>query len=210
MKSRLIKLLTKRRIKGLILLGISLVLALMTLCTNRFVEQMLSAVSIVCLLIGLDYILITPELGKKITLVIEEILLFITKKVFYYIRKIISKFSFSNGKSFKGARMIKGYSDITEHINENGSVVKSKKRHKRYKNMDNIEKVRFLYEKKVTGAIKKGVPIEESMTPNEAGETMKTKKYMKKSEDILIGTYNVARYDDEAIITDEMVKRIKG
>ena len=36
------------------------------------------------------------------------------------------------------------------------------------------------------------------------------KKYMKKSEDILIGTYNVARYDDEAIITDEMVKRIKG
>lgn len=209
MKNNLLKLLTKRRIKGLIILFISLVTSTATMFVNKFAEQMLSAVSIVSLLIALDYILITPEKGRKIVCAIKEILIFVTQKIFDFVKMVISRFSFSNGRSFKATGMIKGYSDTSERINTGSYVTKTKKKHKRYKNMDNIEKVRYLYEKKITGALKRGIPLEESMTPNEAGELMKQRRYMKKSENVLIGTYNFARYDEEALITDEMVKNIK-
>ena len=38
---------------------------------------------------------------------------------------------------------------------------------------------------------------------------MAREKYMKDNNDILIETYNQARYDDKSVITDDMVKKIQ-
>lgn len=132
-----------------------------------------------------------------------------TRAVFKFIKKVMDKLSLSHGKSFKTVKMIKGYNDVTEKAGGDYADKKKKKKHKRYKYMDNVEKVRFLYEKRVTGAIKNGIEIEESMTPIEAGDIMAREKYMKDNNDILIETYNQARYDDKSVITDDMVKKIQ-
>lgn len=47
------------------------------------------------------------------------------------------------------------------------------------------------------------------MTPNEAGAMLVSEKYMKNESMELIDKYNFARYDDEAVVTDEMVERVK-
>lgn len=208
MKLNMSGLFTKRRIKGLGYLTVAVITAAGTYYTNGFIEQILSSVSIICDLQALNYIFTDEGTGRKIGKKIEKIMLRITKALLNFAKRIIEKFSFSNGRSFKGARMAKEYSDIKERTEGGIPGRRKKKKYKRYKYMSNVEKVRFLYDKKVTGAIKKGVPLEEYMTPNEAGRIMMDEKYMKRSENVLIGTYNAARYDDEAVITDEMVDEI--
>lgn len=124
------------------------------------------------------------------------------------VQKLKDKFSLNANGIYKGARIAKEYVDVKEKI-PSFTKKASKKRRKKYKDMDNIEKIRFLYEKKITGAMKKGIKIEENMTPGEAGNMLVARKYMNNEGMELIDNYNIARYDDEAVMTDDVVERVK-
>lgn len=200
---------TKRRITGLVFLAGALITAWAALHTKGFMQQMLSVLSIFFDMGALYCICISMESERKCAKRIKSFMVSFTRAVFKFIKKVMDKLSLSHGKSFNTVKMIKGYNDVTEKAGGDYADKKKKKKHKRYKYMDNVEKVRFLYEKRVTGAIKNGIEIEESMTPIEAGDIMAREKYMKDNNDILIETYNQARYDDKSVITDDMVKKIQ-
>ncbi len=104
-------------------------------------------------------------------------------------------------------KVITGYEDKVFSVKQ-----KKKKRrasYKSYRLMDNREKVRFLYYKAVTKAIRKGFFFKESDTPFEVNERLIKRKYYKDGQRCLSEMYNVCRYDEMSDITDEMVKEMK-
>jgi hypothetical protein len=147
--------------------------------------------------------------GKKLLKKAENVIKTLFEIVMKIADKLREKFSINSSGSYKLTHMAKGYVDTKEKIGA-ASGKRGRKKRKKYKDMNNIEKIRFLYEKKVTGAVKKGIEIEKSLTPNETGERMVERKYMKENGMELIKRYNAARYDDAAEIADEMVERVRG
>lgn len=213
----------RRRIIGLCAAGFAVLFGVLSEYANYMLHYVCIGICIAFIITAINLIFLTPSIRKVILNVLEEMLLRFTKRILNIaekivtviaeaIRKIINKikekFSFGTNGAYKGRRMAKDYVDIKERVGVNARK-NSKKRKKKYKDMDNIERIRFLYEKKVTGAIKSGVKVEESMTPNEAGGMMIEYRHMKSEGMELIDKYNFARYDDEVVITDEMVERVR-
>lgn len=237
LSSRLKGFFNRRRRAGLCVFFTGIVFVILTFYTNYFVHRLCKMLAIVCIPVGI-YLFLVPSFFTRIILQeLEKIMLFITRKIHEnlkrltdkfakivnkvgsvarvitkFIRNIVKrlkdKFSFGTNGIYKGARMAKGYVDVKERAAAGkGKAVRRKK--KKYKNMNNVEKVRYHYEKKITGAMKSGIKIEESMTPNEKGNMLVSHKYMKNESMELIDKYNFARYDEEAVITDDMVERVK-
>lgn len=213
----------RRRMAGLCFAAAAVLFAVLSMYANYWVYYVCKALCVMCILIALNLIFLSPSIRKILLEVLEEILLRITRRILEIadkiievitnailkiIKKIKDKLSFGTNGSYKGKRMAKGYVDIKEKVGANGRKG-ARKRKKKFKDMDNTEKVRFLYERKIAGAIKNGIRVEESMTPNEAGGMLIKYRHMKNESMELIDKYNYARYDDERVVTDEMVERVK-
>lgn len=237
LSSRLKDFFNRRRRVGLCVFFTGILFVILTFYTNYFVHRLCEFLAIVCIPVGI-YLFFVPAFVIRIILQeLERIMLSITRKIHENLkrltgrftkivnkvgkvaraitkfirniaRRLRDKFSFGTNGIYKGARLAKGYVDVKERAEAGkGKAVRRKK--KKYKYMDNVEKVRYLYEKKVTGAMKSGIEVEESMTPNETGDMLVVRRYMKNESKELIDKYNFARYDDEAVITDDMVERVK-
>lgn len=206
--NRVIKLLDRRRKKGLLFLTAAAVMAALSETDTYFLRDIAGLASIACDLAALYYIFITPGAGKRAAKKLETALLRLTRGILRLVKRVMDKLSFSNGRAYRGARMADGYRDTSEKISA-VRIKPGRKKRRKYKNMDNIEKVRFLYEKKVILSVRHGAQLYECMTPNETGRVMIDGGYMKKSGSILIDTYNEARYDSDAVISDEAVENAK-
>ena len=235
--SRLKAFFNRRRKAGLCVLFAGIVFVILTFFTNYFAHRLCKMLAGVCIAAGM-YLILIPEYVIKIILQeLKSFMLYITRRILEilkmitdkltkiankvgkavrvitnFIRKIVrrikEKFSFGTNGIYKGARMAKGYVDVKEKVAAGkGKTIRRKK--KKYRDMDNVERVRFFYEKKVTGAMKRGIEVEESKTPNETGVMLVSCRYMKNESMELIEKYNFARYDDEAVVTDDMVERVK-
>lgn len=213
----------RRRVAGLCVGAAAVLFAVLSMYSNYWVYYLCKTLCVMCILIALYLIFLSPSVRKVLLEILEEVLLRITRRILEIAEKIIDvitnairkiikkikdKFSFGTNGSYKGKRMAKGYVDIKEKVGANGRKG-ARKRKKKFKDMDNVEKVRFLYERKMVGAIKNGIRVEESMTPNEAGSMLVKYRHMKNEGMELIDKYNFARYDDEGVITDDMVERVK-
>lgn len=123
------------------------------------------------------------------------------------IQMISSIFGTRIGKGYKGASFIKDYKDTSCKIRK--TSVRQKKTWKRYRDMNNRERIRYFYGKLVNKQIKKGFPFKYSLTASEVGrELIETGKISPASE-LLFEEYNEARYNIGADITDEDVEKIK-
>lgn len=195
----------RRRKSGLLTFGAAIIFAVFAMVTNYGVSYVCKAFCIISVLIAVDLIFLPPlQIADKAKFLISSIREVIRKIV----QKLKDKFSLNANGIYKGARIAKEYVDVKEKI-PSFEKKAAKKRRKKYKDMDNIEKIRFLYEKKITGAMKKGIKIEETMTPNETGNVLVAHKYMNNESMELIDKYNIARYDEEAVMTDDVVERVK-
>lgn len=195
----------RRRKAGLLAFGAAIIFAVFAMVTKYGVSYVCKAFCIISVLIAVDLIFLPPlQIADKAKFLISSIREVIRKIV----QKLKDKFSLNANGIYKGARIAKEYVDVKEKI-PSFEKKAAKKRRKKYKDMDNIEKIRFLYEKKITGAMKKGIKIEENMTPGEAGKMLVERKYMNNEGMELIDNYNIARYDDEAVMTDDVVERVK-
>lgn len=203
------KIFTRRRITGIFYLVGAVITAVLTLFTEGNNERALSIISLICDGAALCYIFINDGIGKKIKGGVESIFSTMKKAIIRFAKKLAEKFSMSTGRAFRGKGFIRAYDELHERVGARDSQMRKKKKRKKYKDMDNAEKIRYMYEKKVNGAIKKGVPLNETMTPIEVGDTMVEDGYMKENGSVLIDTYNMARYDDLASISKEQVERAK-
>lgn len=208
----------KRRTKGYICLSMAVLFAVLTVVyREKYLISMASA-SILFDLLTLNYIFlekIFSEAKKKLSdrfhffmEVFAGIVILATKKTVGIFKRIAAKLSLSGGRGYRGSNLAKGYYDYSEKI-EKGKVARVKRKRKRYKNMDNREKIRYLYDRKLTEAEKKGAAFTGDMTPLETEAVMLEKRYMSEKQHIIIAGYNEARYNDEAQIGDEMVDMVK-
>lgn len=105
-------------------------------------------------------------------------------------------------------KVITGYEDKVFSVQKKRK--KRKAEYKSYRLMDNREKVRFLYYKTVTKAIRKGFFFKEADTPIEVNNRLMQRKYLKNVDMQLSSFYNISRYDSDGVITDEMVEMMKN
>ncbi len=113
----------------------------------------------------------------------------------------------TNASRTGNLKVIKGYEDKVFSVREQKK--KRRAHYKSYRKMDNREKVRFLYYKAVTKAVRRGFGFRESDTPFEVNDRLIERKYYKSGEKKLGEIYSVGRYDSESYITDEMVEEMK-
>jgi len=125
------------------------------------------------------------------------------------IRRIQNALGMSSG-SHKGVFHIKNYDDETESIgNGAGHTRKRRPKFKKWKDMDNQEKVRFIYAKRNLKHIKKGYVYKESATPNEVLEDMIGKKLETEQTRELYDLYNPARYKLKFDVSDDETIKLK-
>lgn len=121
-------------------------------------------------------------------------------------KAIASMFGIRSGKGYKGATFIRDYQDTFTKVKKTSAL---KKPQKRYKDMNDSERIRYFYGKLVNKQIKKGFPFRCSFTANEIGKRLIEDKKISPSSQVLFQTYNEARYDIKADITTEDVEKIK-
>lgn len=206
----LVRLINKRRIRGLVFLLMAIVTAVMTFFVKDVImEQFVSILSLVFDVLAINRIFFSEDFKKNSINYIRKVILRLSEKVINALTKLFGKMNMFSDKKFKRLSIIRDYKDSIEKLDYNSKDKIKRKKRKKYKNMTNVEKTRFLYEKKVNGAIKKGIKIEKNMTPIESSNKMIQKEYIEKPDIVLADTYNLARYNDEADITNIMVENIK-
>lgn len=145
------------------------------------------------------------EKVKKVLKKVAEIAFNLT--IGMLLRAFDALLNMTTGNKNSDLKVITGYEDKVFSVKQRKK--KRKANYKSYRLMDNREKVRFLYYKTVTKAVRKGFFFKEADTPFEVNDKLIDRKYLKKSERVLGEIYSVSRYDSESDITDDMVERMK-
>ena len=98
----------------------------------------------------------------------------------------------------KGAEEIRGYQDEVNSIA--GRVIRKWRRpkYKKWKNMNNQEKIRYLYYKSVSRHSKKDMEFTYQKTAWEIYDELKEKNKLKDAEPELFRLYNIVRYRDKS------------
>lgn len=124
-----------------------------------------------------------------------------------FIQVIASIFGVRLGRGYQGASFIRDYRDTSYKIKKNTGF--QKRAQKRYKDMNNRERIRYFYGKLVNKQIKKGFSFQYSYTANEVGKKLMENEKISHASEILFVKYNEARYNICADITEEDVEKIK-
>ncbi len=110
----------------------------------------------------------------------------------------------SDGKS---PGMIGGYEDTKIRLSAAGRG--KKKRRKKYRDMDNKERIRYIYYCLMRKKIKKGYRILLSETPSVTEKNLREEQMLGIGEDKIFSWYRQARYQDSCEITEETVTGLK-
>lgn len=122
------------------------------------------------------------------------------------VQKFASMFGMRSGKGYKGTGFITDYQDTSIKIKKN---TVQKKNQKRYKDMNNAERIRYFYVKLLHRQIKKGFLFRCSFTADEIEKQLLEDKKISSCSHGLFQIYNEARYNIKADITSEDVEKIK-
>lgn len=165
----------------------------------QMITSICLAVSILCILGD------TGAKGiKKFVQVWKQFCESLAEKLVHILQSI---FGFHTGKGYRGAGFINDYQDTSCKVEKNRKS--RRKPWKRYKDMDNRERIRYFYGKLVTRQIKKGYPFRASSTASEIGKDLYRRGNVSANCGELFDEYNEARYHVCAEITDEEVEKIK-
>ena len=188
---------------GCVLLVFYLLLPLESPYKNMFLIQ---TVMMFCLtLITIHYFSMEDKVKsvvKKVASVIFNVTVGLLFRIFDTLLNMTT-----TGKNID-LKVITGYEDNVFSLQKKKK--KRKANYKSYRLMDNREKVRFLYYKTVTKAMRKGYAFREADTPTQVNLRLIKRKYLKSQNMQLSGMYNVSRYDSEGLISDEMVEIMKN
>lgn len=119
---------------------------------------------------------------------------------------LASMFGMRSGKGYKGAGLIRDYQDTSVKIKRGAA---QKKPQKRYKDMNNAERIRYFYGKLINKQIKRGFCFRSSDTADEIKKQLIENRKIASSSKVLFQKYNRARYDTKADITEDDVEKIK-
>ncbi len=197
--------LNKRRSLGIIFMLLSIVLAIMIQFGNlsEVKKEFIKVLTLISGILTLWFIFI-PKEG------IKDILSLLIRKVLGFVKNVAEKiFGASAMKSHKFAHSIYGYSDTSVKITKDKKRKPRSFTHKRFSEMSNREKIRYFYGARMLKAIKKGFLFNNSETPNEIKERLIDEKYIENSEKELIDSYNLARYNDNFKVSEEMVLKMQ-
>lgn len=149
------------------------------------------------------------HMGKKVYSVVKTVAGFVFDISIGLVIKVFDALLNISSNS-RGDRLVNitGYKDNVLKVRADKK--KKRARFKNWKNMDNKERVRFLYYKTVTGAIKKGYRFKKWETPNETGEGMIKGRYVKPEKQLVVECYNETRYNDNAVVSHEIVEKLRG
>ena len=132
---------------------------------------------------------------------------FVEKFVGKVVKKIAELLGLTGGRGYGDKRFLQDYKDVSIKIGKTPS--KKKKFAKKYKDMDNRERIRFFYSRMMNRQIKKGYKFKPSRTASEHGEILLKYEKISQEGEFLFDSYNVARYNERGIITDENVENVK-
>lgn len=124
------------------------------------------------------------------------------------VRKILEGiFGSRTGKEYHAADYIRGFHDESYHVRKQEKGVRAAR--KRYKEMDNRERIRYFYSELLKKQRRKGFSFSFSNTANEIGRKMEEEKRISEKGRIFFQKYNEARYNLNADITSEEVEKMK-
>lgn len=170
-------------------------------------KDALSIMSVMLYVVG-SITIAYNEYGDKVISVAKKVGKIIISVTFGLVfRAFDALFNMATGERSSDLKAIKGYKDNEISIKKQNR--KKKARYKSYRTMNNREKVQFLYYKTVSKAVRKGFFFKGSDTPREVDNKMVKAKYMKASDGILGDIYGISKYNDGAVITNEMVEAMK-
>lgn len=141
---------------------------------------------------------------KKIVQAWKQFFESLAEKLVHILESI---FGVRMGKGYKGTGFINDYQDTSCKVEKNRKS--RRKSWKRYKDMDNRERIRYFYGKLVNKQIRKGYPFRYSSTASEIGKDLYQRGSVSANCGELFDEYNEARYHVCAEITDEEVEKIK-
>lgn len=169
-------------------------------------KNFLQIVSCMCVVISLITV-IGDDGAKGLKKAISAVKDFIGDIVEKIVSKLESIFGSRFGRGYGGNRVIEDYKDQAFYIGNSGKTKRI--RRKKFKDMDNREKVRFFYERLINAKIKKGFLFHSSDSPNEIEEKLKVEKRITDRANEIFSQYNQARYNENSIVTEEQVEKIK-
>jgi len=125
-------------------------------------------------------------------------------KLIKSVYRLISQFELVKGRRSNLKLKTEGYTDSQTALEK-----RRRSGHKRFKSkpwnkMDEKERVRYLYAKRVFKWMKKGYEIDESDTPNEIAQKSAAWPEGGIESEKLIHAYNRVRYNDNCIIDEEI------
>lgn len=167
----------------------------------------ITAVLAAALLLYLYYKLQKTTIPDKLIKAIKKILGLAAGLIIDLIAKAYELLSLTTSR---GLQQIKGYKDERIKIEYTKEEYKSKIRFKKWKKMDNRERIRYLYAKSIIRWIKAGFDFETYDTPKEIGVKLESQKRMKNEDQPLFDLYNQARYEQNSEIDDDMVNQMQG
>lgn len=166
----------------------------------------LQVISIVCMALSLVCV-VSRDSGKKLKELINTIKEFVEEFVGKIVAKIAEFLGLTGGRGYGNKRFLQDYKDVSIKIGKPQS--KKKRFEKKYKDMDNRERIRFFYSKMMNRQIRKGYKFKPSRTASEHGEILLKYEKISQEGEFLFDSYNVARYDSGGIITEENVENVK-
>jgi len=199
------KIFTKRRIWGIVFLITSVILAFYIELAEKSETEKKAAeiITIFFLYLSITHMYFEKNIRKNIILRLKE---FIKRKL----DNIIKYFEIRKTKKYRDPEFIKGYTDVSTRIQISPFIRKKKKKFKNYKNMNNREKIRFLFYKRVKKEVKRGYVFKDYMTPSENIKGMLNDKYLIKNSNEIIDIYNEARYNDKSEVIEDTVFQMEN
>lgn len=166
----------------------------------------LQVIAVLCLALS-GVCIASDNRGKKLKEFFEKVREAIQEFVEKLVTKLANLLGLTGGRGYGDKRFLQEYTDVSVKVGKNPS--KKKKFSKKYKDMNNRERIRFFYSKLMNRQIKKGYRFKSSRTASEHGEILLKYEKISQEGQQLFDSYNVARYDTRGIITEENVEKVK-
>ena len=199
------KIFTKRRIWGVVFLLISVILSFYIELVDKTETEKKAAeiITIIFLYLSITHMYFEKNIRTNIFLRLKE---FVKRRI----DKLIKYFEIRKAKKYKDPEFIKGYTDVSTRIQISPFKRKKKNKFKNYKNMNNREKVRFLFYKRVRKEVKRGYLYKDYKTPRENISDMLNDKYLIKNSEEMIDIYNEARYNDKSEVIEDRLFQMEN
>jgi len=165
--------------------------------------------------LGISVVLMIPAVkildkysSEKIIDVIKKVLGTIFEALGVIVNRVRDMFGITATRRGQIAH-ITDYKDETISVKDSENHAKKRYRHKKWRDMNNSEKIRYVYARRMIKNIKNGYGYDGSLTPAEHVETLIDTKRENESLRDLLGIYHIARYQTKLTVSDTETVEIK-